>query len=192
VHGFVSKPKYDKCHLSVKDGNVVLYLKHVTASLPLFIVKHVISTPCSTISTTYRQIHCDSNNRTVIDFEPIPRRGDSRLTASLGLIQPRRQDLAAGEAKNQKGEPKTRRGGNILKMQHWMYVATLGPNVKWGDTDFKWEEPGTTGPPAGDGPGLITQFILLNASSATVWGLLHWNIHSLSFWLALSLLCDVS
>jgi len=32
-----------------------------------------------------------------------------------------------------------------------MYAATGGPNVKWGDTDFKWG-PGTTGPPAGDGP----------------------------------------
>jgi len=33
-----------------------------------------------------------------------------------------------------------------------MYAATEGPNVKWGGTDFKYG-PGTTGPPAGDGPG---------------------------------------
>jgi len=29
-------------------------------------------------------------------------------------------------AKNQKEGPKTRRGGNILKMQYWMYVTTGG------------------------------------------------------------------
>jgi len=46
-------------------------------------------------------------------------------------IQARRQDLAAGGAKNQKGD-------HIFKIQYWMYVATAGPNVKWGGTDFKW------------------------------------------------------
>ena len=36
-----------------------------------------------------------------------------------------------------RGEPKTRRGGHIFKIQYWIYVATGGPNVKWGGTDFK-------------------------------------------------------
>jgi len=27
-----------------------------------------------------------------------------------------------------------------------MYVATGGPDVKWGSTDFKWGGPGTTAP----------------------------------------------
>jgi len=36
-----------------------------------------------------------------------------------------------------------------------MYAATGGPNVTWGGTDFKWGGPGTTGPPAGDGPASI-------------------------------------
>ena len=52
--------------------------------------------------------------------------------------QARCQDLTAGGGKNQKEVPKTRRGGHIFKMQYWMYAATGGPNVKWGDTDFKW------------------------------------------------------
>jgi len=41
-------------------------------------------------------------------------------------------------AKKQKEGPKAKRGGHIFKMQCWMYAATGGPNVKWGDTDFKW------------------------------------------------------
>jgi len=45
--------------------------------------------------------------------------------------QTRRQDLAAAGAKNQKG-------GHILKILHWMYAATKGPNVKWAGTHFKW------------------------------------------------------
>jgi len=51
-------------------------------------------------------------------------------------VQARRQDIAAGGAKNQEA-PKTRRGGHILKILNWMYAATRGPNVKWGGTDFK-------------------------------------------------------
>ena len=47
--------------------------------------------------------------------------------------------LAEGRAKNQKEGPKTRRGCHTFKIQYWMYVATGGPNVKWGGTDFKWE-----------------------------------------------------
>jgi len=46
--------------------------------------------------------------------------------------QARRQDLAAGGAKNQKEGPKTRRETHIFKIQYWMYVATKGLNVKWG------------------------------------------------------------
>jgi len=49
----------------------------------------------------------------------------------LRQAQARREDLAAGRAKNQEG-PKMRRRGHILKIQYWTYVATRGPNVKWG------------------------------------------------------------
>ena len=59
--------------------------------------------------------------------------------------QARRQDIAAGG-------PKTRREGHILKILYWMYAATRGPNVKWGGHRFQMGGPGTTGPPAGDGP----------------------------------------
>jgi len=52
-------------------------------------------------------------------------------------MQARRHDLAARGAENQKEGLKTRRGGHILKIQYWMYVATEGLNVKWGRTDFK-------------------------------------------------------
>jgi len=48
------------------------------------------------------------------------------------VAQARRQDLAAGRAKNQKEGSITRRGGHIFKIHHWMYAATGGPNVKWG------------------------------------------------------------
>ena len=68
--------------------------------------------------------------------------------------QARRQDLAAGGgqkpeegAKNQKEGPKTRRGGHIFKIQYWMYVATGGPNVKWGGTHFKWGVRAPLAPP---------------------------------------------
>jgi len=53
-------------------------------------------------------------------------------------IQARHQDLSTGGAKNQKEEPKTRRGSHILKILYWMNAATRGPNVKWWSTDFKW------------------------------------------------------
>ena len=56
-----------------------------------------------------------------------------------------RQDVAAGGAKNQEW-PKTRRGGHIFKIQYWMYVATGGPNVKWG-APISNGGGGTTGPP---------------------------------------------
>jgi len=72
--------------------------------------------------------------------------------------QARCQDLAAGGAqkagrrgqkpegwaKNQKDGPKTRKGGHILKILHWMYTATRRPNVKLG-AGHHWT-------PAGDGP----------------------------------------
>jgi len=64
----------------------------------------------------------------------------------LLLYQARRQDLAAGGTKNQKGD-------HIFKIQYWMYVATGGPNVKWGHR-YQMGGPGTTGSPAGDGPAL--------------------------------------
>jgi len=66
-----------------------------------------------------------------------------------GLAQARRQDLAAGGTKNQKGN-------HILKIQYWMYAATGGPNVKWG-APISNGGPGTTSPPAGDGSGLISR-----------------------------------
>jgi len=47
-------------------------------------------------------------------------------------MQVRRQDLAAGGAKNQMEGPKTRGGGHIFKILYWMYAGTTGPNVKWG------------------------------------------------------------
>jgi len=62
----------------------------------------------------------------------------------------RRQGLAAGGPKTRKRGQKPE-GGAHFKIQYWMYAATGGPNVKWGCTDFKWG-PGTTDPPAGDGP----------------------------------------
>ena len=46
-------------------------------------------------------------------------------TTAQPCCQARRQDLAAGGAKNQKG-------GHIFKTQYWMYAATDGPIVKWG------------------------------------------------------------
>ena len=49
-----------------------------------------------------------------------------------------------GGAKNQKG-------GHIFKILYWMYGATRGPNVKWRAQTANGG-PGTTGPPAGDGP----------------------------------------
>jgi len=56
-----------------------------------------------------------------------------RKTKRLLDLQARRQDLAAG--------------GHVFKIQYWMYVANVGPNVKWGYR-FQMEGPGTTG----DGP----------------------------------------
>jgi len=50
-----------------------------------------------------------------------------------------------------RGGPKIRRG-NIFKIQYWVYAATGGPNVKWG-APIPNGGPGTTGPPAGNGPG---------------------------------------
>jgi len=55
-----------------------------------------------------------------------------------------------------------------------MYVATGGPNVKWG-APISNGGPGTTVPPL-----------------ATALRLSHWNLHLLSVWLALLLLYDVS
>jgi len=53
------------------------------------------------------------------------------------LTQARRQDLAAGGQKPE-GGAKTQKGGHIFKIHYWMHAATVGPNVKWEDTDFKW------------------------------------------------------
>jgi len=48
------------------------------------------------------------------------------------LIQARRRDLAAGGGQKPKGGSQNQKGGNILKIQYWMYAATGGPNEKWG------------------------------------------------------------
>ena len=54
------------------------------------------------------------------------------ICCHVTVIQARRQDLAAGGAKEQKEGPKTRSGGHFFEIQYWMYAATGGPNVKWG------------------------------------------------------------
>ena len=53
--------------------------------------------------------------------------------------QDRRQDLAAGGAKNQKG-------AHIFKMRYWMYGATRGQTWN-GRNSLQMVGPGTTGPP---------------------------------------------
>jgi len=53
------------------------------------------------------------------------------------LLQARLQNLAAGWPKTD-GGAENQKGGQIFKIQYWMYAATGGPNVKWRGTDFKW------------------------------------------------------
>jgi len=53
-------------------------------------------------------------------------------------MQALNQDLAAGGGPKTKRRGQKQEGGHIFKIQHLMYAATRGPNVKWGDTDFKW------------------------------------------------------
>ena len=60
-------------------------------------------------------------------------------TKFLGELQARRQDLAAGGPKNQKGS-------HIFKILYWMCAATRGPNVKWG-SQISNGGLGTTDPP---------------------------------------------
>ena len=56
----------------------------------------------------------------------------ARRAAKFHLwLQARRQDLAAGGAKNQMEGQKKQKRGLIFKIQYWMYAATEGPNVKW-------------------------------------------------------------
>ena len=61
------------------------------------------------------------------------------VVSSYPSRQAGRQDLAAGG-------PKTRKGGNIFKIQYWMYVAT-GVQTWNGGAPISTEGPGTTGPP---------------------------------------------
>ena len=56
-----------------------------------------------------------------------------------------------GESKTE-GGAKNQKGGRILNIQTWMFVATEGLTVKWGVTDFKWGWPFPPGDPACDGP----------------------------------------
>jgi len=64
------------------------------------------------------------------------------------VVQARRQDLAAGGAKNQKGEP-------IFKNTVLDVCSNRWTKREMGGTDFKWG-PGTTAPPTGDGPVVVT------------------------------------
>ena len=56
--------------------------------------------------------------------------------------------------KNQKEGPKTRRGGHVFKYSIGCMQQPVGQAWNGGGTDFK-RGPGTTGPPAGDGPGYL-------------------------------------
>jgi len=56
----------------------------------------------------------------------------------INYQQARRPDLAAGEDKNQKKEPKTRRGGAHFKNTVLDACSNQGANLEMGETDFKW------------------------------------------------------
>ena len=55
--------------------------------------------------------------------------------------------FSSSGAKNQKGGPHFK--NTVLDV-----CSNQEPKREMGGTDFKWGGPGTTGPPAGDGPGL--------------------------------------
>jgi len=65
--------------------------------------------------------------------------------------QARRQDLAAGGAKNQKEGPKTRRGATFLKYSIGCMQQPVGQTWN-GGAPISNGGSGTTGLPAGDGP----------------------------------------
>jgi len=65
-------------------------------------------------------------------------------------MQARRQDLAAGGAKKQKGS-------HVFKILYWMYAATRGRNVKWG-AQISNEGAGHHCPPADDDPVPMTRY----------------------------------
>jgi len=77
-----------------------------------------------------------------------------KFSSMAMLRQARRQDLAPGRAKNQMEGPKNSRG-HIFKIQYWMYAATGGPNVKWGEPISNGGA-GHHWPPASDGPVLTS------------------------------------
>jgi len=62
--------------------------------------------------------------------------------------------FSSREVQKPEGGAKNQKGGHILKMQYWMYAATGGPNMKWGAL-ISHGRPGTTGPPAGNSPGMV-------------------------------------
>jgi len=68
------------------------------------------------------------------------------------VTQARRQDLAAGGAKKQTKGSKTRRGPHF-KNTVLEACSNRGAKREMGGTDLKWG-PGTTAPPAGDGPAV--------------------------------------
>ena len=61
-------------------------------------------------------------------------------------LQARRQDLAAGGAKNQMEGQKNRRGVTFLKYSIGCMQQPGGPNVKWEGEPTSNGGPGTTGP----------------------------------------------
>ena len=75
--------------------------------------------------------------------------------------QTRRQDLAAGGAKNQKEGPKTRRGGHIFKTQYW---GNRGAKREMGGTDFKWEGLAPLPPPLATALHKVMILALLGSS----------------------------
>jgi len=63
-----------------------------------------------------------------------------------------RQDIAEGEAKNQKEGPKTRRGGEHFKNTLLDVCSNQGVKREMGRHRFQMGGPGTTDPSTGDGP----------------------------------------
>jgi len=59
-----------------------------------------------------------------------------------------------------------------------MYAATGGPNVKWGETDFKWGA-GHHWPPRWWRPCVLTWKVYLITASKTESFLINWNLPKL-------------
>ena len=94
---------------------------------------HWITVQLLTTVTSARFLPTNNGNREANNSSAASHAGPSPGFSSRGGQKPE------GGAKRQKGD-------HIFKIQYWMYAATGGPNVKWGDTNFKWAEPDTTAP----------------------------------------------